>query len=717
MEEDDERDRTEEGFASDDAKSDPKSSHVRITQPSLDLNRYIVDKFHPPSAKSKHAPFESIDLSLYKPSARCLAFCTSENRLLFWITTFAQRYYELLTRQSAGYKVIWREQDGYSSPSKCDKLVIHLVEETSTSEDILVVITIFTTTGRIQVQGKKIEDWSTHEFPVLRESVNKLSKIENFSGISSIQDKSIFASSLHNFFANSIHFVAEDEIPSSNTTDGLAQKEVAITTNTALSAPPAEPLKITPNRLRTISSLRDTLGQLEADFTQFQIISSGDPQQMKDKMVRQDNLLKLQKQAIDEISSDLSVQVKLLQDMLSKQSTQIKKLQEENQSLQKKHTKTVESNLALKEQNDGLLTEVNFLKEQVRALWEKPLDTPDNTETTTKDPHAILEASEPTEENPLPKPPTEDNIVPNGQAPLQKGHSGNNDPPGQLPPITVKSNTAVFLCDSNGKFLNKRKLFKPQQEHKYFRCPKVEHARDVLQNALQEHPELIVIHTGTNNLTPTTPIDTFISDISALVTEASTKFSKSKIIYSTLLPRADIPSHIITKINDQLINRCSKLPNVHLVTHTNVFFKGLEALHDDKHLKRRHIGLFAANLVDAIRGRTRPPRSPSSDDHLPRQTSQPQSTPFENYASYSDVVKNFRNSGHRTLPSQQMHQPLPQHQPPQPDYLPPQVHQSASGAPPVTKWQLPANPDNGKDPPVDIPRELISLLRLIKSYV
>ena len=81
------------------------------------------------------------------------------------------------------------------------------------------------------------------------------------------------------------------------------------------------------------------------------------------------------------------------------------------------------------------------------------------------------------------------------------------------------------------------------------------------------------------------------------MTEASTKFSKSKIIYSTLLPRADIPSHIITNINDQLINGCSKLPNVHLVTHTNVFSKGLEALHDDKHLKRRHIGLFAANLV------------------------------------------------------------------------------------------------------------------------
>ena len=282
-----------------------------------------------------------------------------------------------------------------------------------------------------------------------------------------------------------MHFVAEDEIPCSNTTDGLAQKEVAITTNTALLAPPAEPLKITPNRLRTISSLRDRLGQLEADFTQFQIISSGDVQQMKDKMVQQDNLLKLQKQAIDEISSDLSLQVKLLQDMLSQQSTQIKKLQEENQSLQKKHTKTVQSNLALKEQHDGLLTEVNFLKEQVRALWEKPLDTPDNTETTTKDPHAILEASEPTEENPLPKPPTEDNIVLNGQAPLQKDHSGNNDPPPPPPPPPPDSCLQSLLNQTQQSFsMIRTENFLTRGN--YLSHSKNTNTLDVLRSSMQE---------------------------------------------------------------------------------------------------------------------------------------------------------------------------------------------------------------------------------------
>ena len=220
MQEESEQDRTEkEEAAFDDAKSDSSSCHVRVTQPSKDLNRYIVDKFHPPTAKAKQVPFESIDRSIYKPSAapppsaRCLAFCTSEDRLLFWITAFTQRYYELLNRQAAGYKVIWKEQNGYSSPSKCDKRVIHLVEITPTSEEeILVAITVFITTGRIQVQGKRIEDWNAHEFPVLLECVNKLNDIKHFARISSIPDpyqtNTSLSSHLHSTTFLSILFIS-----------------------------------------------------------------------------------------------------------------------------------------------------------------------------------------------------------------------------------------------------------------------------------------------------------------------------------------------------------------------------------------------------------------------------------------------------------------------------------------------------------------------------
>ena len=75
----------------------------------------------------------------------------------------------------------------------------------------------------------------------------------------------------------------------------------------------------------------------------------------------------------------------------------------------------------------------------------------------------------------------------------------------------------------------------------------------------------------------------------------------SKIIFSTLLPRADIPLQTLLQINRQLISECSKLPNVHAVLHENIFSKELQDVHDERHVKKRHIGLFAANLVNTIR--------------------------------------------------------------------------------------------------------------------
>ena len=145
-------------------KSENKSSHVRAIHPSKDLNRYIVDKFHQPTAKSKAAPFEAIDLSIYKPSARCLAFSTSEDRLLLlWIVAFQFRYYEI-TGNATDYTVIWEKQDNPSSTSKCDKICIHLSTNTSTGEEKLVTITVFGATGRILVQGKNMMNGANSNF-------------------------------------------------------------------------------------------------------------------------------------------------------------------------------------------------------------------------------------------------------------------------------------------------------------------------------------------------------------------------------------------------------------------------------------------------------------------------------------------------------------------------------------------------------------------------
>ena len=258
----------------DEKKCGPKISHMVITQPSTDLNKYLVDNFHPPTTTSKPALFESSDLSLYQPSARCGAFCISESRLLRWIRVFTNRYYDHLNGGATGYKTTWKEQEAYSSPSKCEKIVIDLLDISTDPDEQVVTITVFVSTGRILIQGKRYKEWCTEEFPVLVEIVN------NIQSEPSSEEKPLFTSPLSSFFRKLIIFVSDDEIHTSgnsttSTTNPDPPEKSAETSNSMDKATlSAEPLSVSASRLTTISALRDTVGTLEAEFTQFQIVSS-----------------------------------------------------------------------------------------------------------------------------------------------------------------------------------------------------------------------------------------------------------------------------------------------------------------------------------------------------------------------------------------------------------------------------------------------------------
>ena len=123
---------------------------------------------------------------------------------------------------------------------------------------------------------------------------------------------------------------------------------------------PTETLTISPTRLKTISSMRDTLGQLEADFTERHMTTTGDLEQLKDKTVKQDHLIKLQKQSSDDILNNFSSQITSLQEIVPQQSNIIK-LQGENQILHKKHVQIDKANQVLQESQNNLMTEINFL--------------------------------------------------------------------------------------------------------------------------------------------------------------------------------------------------------------------------------------------------------------------------------------------------------------------------------------------------------------------
>ena len=149
--------------------------------------------------------------------------------------------------------------------------------------------------------------------------VNSLSDLQPLTSLPRYNDFSLFGSSLHNFFTNFIHFVGDGDIPASN--NGENDDNGSATRNRTLTelTEDLEPLTVSPNRLKTIASMRDTLGQLEVDFTHHQIVSSRDLENIKDKIAKQDHLIKVQKQTLDDRYSDLSSQIKSLQEMISQQ--------------------------------------------------------------------------------------------------------------------------------------------------------------------------------------------------------------------------------------------------------------------------------------------------------------------------------------------------------------------------------------------------------------
>lgn len=62
------------------------------------------------------------------------------------------------------------------------------------------------------------------------------------------------------------------------------------------------------------------------------------------------------------------------------------------------------------------------------------------------------------------------------------------------PNAITNPNTVVFICNTNGKFLNKQKVFQPEQKYIFISCPRIENASSFLERQLIERPQLIVIH-------------------------------------------------------------------------------------------------------------------------------------------------------------------------------------------------------------------------------
>ena len=148
-------------------------------------SKYVLTPFTERTGKQKKLKFEEIDLELYKSSARCAAFKTSQDNILHWIKAIQHQYFDAL-KDSSTLTVKWidclnKDETQFDSielkvfhsrhDNKHEAAAKEVSEVDSSNAQLLFTLHIYLTTGVIMCQGIAYESWAVAEFPHLKEKV------------------------------------------------------------------------------------------------------------------------------------------------------------------------------------------------------------------------------------------------------------------------------------------------------------------------------------------------------------------------------------------------------------------------------------------------------------------------------------------------------------------------------------------------------------------
>lgn len=419
-----------------------------------------------------------------------------------------------------------------------------------------------------------------------------------------------------------------------------------------------QPLTYTPSRLHTLTALRTTVAKMESDYTEFKVDISQSlhaiettmaesENQIKDRLCQLDNNLKLRIKNLEEEMIEMQSSKTKMMGEISKLASTVRKLQEQLTSTQKQNNNLsqqqevmrmeLESLKAASQQQSpcGQLPEESMTPQDT-IFDQSPLDQQPSFVTPTvplSNKYEILEnrseenlqdieikgtqefdlqSTSSESENKRHSPTTH-----NGQnrhqstkeENMRNPHLDDTSRPHERKPQTTpnmqnrqrtEKTNIVILCDSNGKYLNLKKLC-PGRTTSYSRCHTIKQGIEIIESSHFDSPQIILLHTGTNDLERTISANQLTSEITDLIKTTAEKYPSSKILYSSLLPRRDVTNDEISKINTSIEKRCSRLPNVHLIDHANLMQQVV--LHDLKHLNQHGVKLFAKNLKNAIHGR------------------------------------------------------------------------------------------------------------------
>mgnify|MGYP001046970759 CR=1 FL=1 len=248
----------------------------------------------------------------------------------------------------------------------CQNLIhVYRVSPAGT-ESQLSAITIFVTTGRIQVQGNFCVNWAKEEFPLM------LVLVDNTDHSAFTQEK--YLGFTLNSSSTDTCITEEESIePMSNTKllENNRMEEFSVALEKEVHMLQTENLTVTPGRL-SVTTLKELFSDLEKEFVDLKIVideqltKMPDDSEIKDKIKQFDSTLKVQAKSCSDKLDNQQQEINDLRAEVDRLNKTCSKLQE-----QKKHFRSLENSYNnLQADFNSLKSEHVDLKSMVLSLKE-----------------------------------------------------------------------------------------------------------------------------------------------------------------------------------------------------------------------------------------------------------------------------------------------------------------------------------------------------------
>jgi len=562
----------------------------------FNFERYHVSSFQ--STNSKRVPLEELDFSIYNAKANLVVFSSTEERLPLWVNALSRRYKSGLA-DSERLSTIWKEESNEENPSKCDKISITLTARENGKN--IITLNILMNKGRIQCQGRHIQDWGNVEFPALLKSVND----PHLMASNPTQELDTFIDKVFSTKNGSQQTTA---ISQQQPDDHLLSLDSSIQSSQSSQEKP-------------LSTIKNLLASLEAEFIEYKQGTNITLTKLNTAVCEKDKELVLLRNEISSLktdhfktqqfSSDLSLKQSYLEDNLQKLTHKCKSLAEKNSMLlgklaalnEDKETHSLNNTPTVPD--TPTITSISTSNSFQPLVDESPNQMPALSSVSTPNQNNSETCAEPPPEQ---QPNEADKSTQDQPSPTSSNSDNGN--------ITEKDGTLI-LCDSNGRHL-KLPLLCPDTKAKYIRCPTLNQAKSILSNDPVTAPKSLIIHTGTNDLEHTKSNEEIIKCAMDTVEFAQNKHPDCHIIFSSILPRKDKLHKRAIDINYSLDKLLSSKKNVTFTRHPNI--SATYHLKDKKHLNDIGVKRFAQNLKRAYFHKSATPKMKFQHTHPPRNT-------------------------------------------------------------------------------------------------